>query len=50
MAFIPVANVGQFNMCFTLYGQQVQNVYHLLNDSPFDEVSLALACVVLRDW
>lgn len=50
MAFQPVPNVGSFALCYTLQGQQVQNVFHLLNDSPFDEVSLALACDVLKTW
>lgn len=48
--FVPFPNVAQFNLCFSQYGQKMQNVYHLLNDSPFDQVSMALACQLFKGW
>lgn len=48
--FIPVPNVAQFNLVFSYFGQECHNVYHLLNDSPFDQTSLAVASQVFIDW
>jgi hypothetical protein len=37
-------------MVFTANGQRCENVYHVQQDSPFDETSLAILCALFVDW
>ena len=50
MPFVPVPNVAQFAMCYTQYGQKMQNVFHLEGDTPFDLAGLIAGAVPFMAW
>lgn len=50
MPFVPVANTAQINMCFRIFEQETQNVFHVRGPAPFDATSLAEACVAFQTW
>jgi len=49
-AFIPVPNVCQLESFYTSGGQQMENVFHLQQDTPFDLSRLEDACTDLETW
>lgn len=50
MPFVPVPNTASFAMCYTQYGQKMQNVFHLEGDTPFDLAGLISGCVPFMAW
>lgn len=50
MAFVPFPNCASVEMIFTLDGQRIENRYHVEQDSPFDEVSLAVLAALFDNW
>lgn len=50
MPFVPVPNVAQVDMVFMYNGQRCENVYHVQQESPYDQTSLAVLATLFRDW
>lgn len=49
--FIPSANVVKLEMCFNLWDQQTENVFHLKHGSSDpDTASLELLCAFFKNW
>lgn len=50
MGFVPAPNCAKVEMIFSSDSGQMENVYHIEGDAPFDITSLALVAVEFRDW
>lgn len=50
MQFIPVPNTASVEAIFDVFGQKVENVYHVSQSSPFTETALAQAASAFVDW
>lgn len=50
MLFIPVPNVGEFKLNMTYFGQEVQNVFHVLDPAGWDISKFETMCNLFRDW
>lgn len=50
MEFIPVPNCAEIVLRFMYNGQQCANVYHVRQESPYDQTSLAVVAALFADW
>lgn len=50
MPFVPFPNTAQVNMVCLWDDQRVENVFHVEQATPFDQVSLAVMGALFRDW
>ncbi len=50
MAFIPAPNTAQIDMVFMYNGQRCENVYHVQQETPYDQTSLAVLAALFKNW
>src|SRR5690242_15364133 len=50
MAFVPVTNVAEVDMIYTVLGENCENVFHVLSDTGWDTTKLTNLCTLFQNW
>lgn len=50
MAFVPFPNCASVELIFTEDSQRIENRYHVEQDTPYDETSLAVLAALFATW